>query len=1207
MSKFSFTPAQQDAIDALGGSIIVSAAAGSGKTRVLVQRVIQRLTDPENPVSADRLLIVTFTKAAAAEMKSRISAAISDMLTLDPNNERLRRQQLLLPRADICTIHSFCSKLLKENFFALDINRDFRIGTESELSVIRHRTMSDIIEEKYASGDERFTLLSELLSGKRSDSELERSLLTLYDSASAHPFPSEWLSEAAENYNPNIPLTKTKFALVALDILQSVIDLAEHLLERADEIISSNAAFQTGKPTAADTKYGYLCEFFEQLRKAHNDMLWDKISEIILSYEKKTYRKPTSKKLPVEDYEHRIIKSCFDTIDNAITEKLVPVFGIDTDTYTNDTIQLYPAVCCMCEILAEFDKRFLDAKKERGMLDFSDLEHLALQLLYNNSENGHTITPFARSLSKQYDEVMVDEYQDTNEIQEKIFRAVSHNEENLFVVGDVKQSIYRFREAEPKIFINRRDKSTLYHRDNPTFPAKIILDKNFRSREGIIDSVNFVFHCLMSNEVGDIDYNNEERLSVGAEYPPNDGSPETEIHIIEKSAESEDGTDTDTDNTEDLSAYEREALYIAQLIKNKVANNETVSENGTLRKIQYSDFCILMRNLSGHAHIYSDVLNRCGVPAYTDKPYSLFECYEINVALSFLKMIDNPLQDIPILSFLLSPVGGFTADDLALLKTDSDGKYFYSRIIAYSKNENAEPLLKAKCESFTELITYYRNLSVTLSTDRILNSFFEDTGYIPIISAMSNGSIRVQNIRKLMNFVREYESGNNNGLNGFIRYISYLEENGTDISVGDTAPVNSVKIMTIHHSKGLEFPVCILAALSSKGDNRPPAVPCHNVLGFGFNAIDRDNMLKFGTLQKNIIQYQMKSESLSEEMRVLYVALTRAKEKIIPIISVSSRSKDGYAKLLDKIAPLVNTENGKISPYCVKSAAGFAEWLLMCAFVHPNVKLLREDSGIDDIITIPTKAKWNVIHSFVKEEPEETNQVHQTEQQNPAEPDKNLMRLLDRRFAQTYPYADRIAVPTKVSASALTHNDLQLYHVAETRPAFMQESNMTGSERGTSMHTFLQYADFAKMTDESEKQRLIDEGFITPEQSRALNISDIKRFMQSDTYRHIINADKVLKEHRFTVEISARDADETSSCTDNIILQGAIDCLVFEPDGIIIIDYKTDRVKNVSELAHRYSKQLTLYKKAAEQLFPLPVKKCLIYSLHCGEEIEINS
>ncbi len=1203
MSKFSFTPAQQDAIDALGGSIIVSAAAGSGKTRVLVQRVIQRLTDPENPVSADRLLIVTFTKAAAAEMKSRITAAISDMLTLDPNNERLRRQQLLLPRADICTIHSFCSKLLKENFFSLDINRDFRIGTESELSVIRHRTMSDLIEEKYASGDERFTLLSELLSGTRSDSELEHALLTLYDNAAAHPFPSEWLSEAAGNYDPNIPLTKTKFALLALDRLASSIRLAEHLLDRADEVISANVAFQTGKTTAANTKYEYLCGFFEQLKKAHSNMVWDKIAETVMSYNKRTYRRPTSTKFPIEESEHRIIKSCFDTIDNIVLKRLSPIFGIDTQTYNDDTKQLYPAVCCMCEVLTEFDRRFLEAKKERGMLDFSDLEHLTLRLLYSDTENGHEITPFARGLSKQYDEVMVDEYQDTNEIQEKIFKAVSHNGENLFVVGDVKQSIYRFREAEPKIFIDRRDRSTLYNRKSPVFPAKIILDKNFRSREGIIDSVNFVFQCLMSDEVGDIEYNEEERLSVGAEYPENDGSPETEIHIIEKSAGTEDDTDSDTD-TEDLSVYEREALYIAQLIKKKIRDHETVTENGTLRPIQYNDFCILMRNLSNHAHIYCDVLNRCGVPAYTDKPYSLFECYEINVALSFLKIIDNPLQDIPMLSFLLSPVGGFTADDLALLKTDSEGKYFYGKIIAYTKKEQAEPVLKAKCEAFTELITYYRNLSVTLSTDRLLNSFFEHTGYIPIISAMSNGDIRVQNIRKLMNFVREYENGNSNGLNGFVRHISYLEENGTEISVGDTAPVNSVKIMTIHHSKGLEFPVCILAALSSKGDTRPPAVPCHNVLGFGFNAIDRDNMLKFSTLQKNIIQHQIDSETLSEEMRVLYVALTRAKEKIVPIISVNSRAKDGYANLLNKIAPLVNVEDGRISPYCVQNASTFAEWLLMCAFVHPRVKLLREDSGIDDILTIPTKADWTVIHSFVDTEPQNTQE---TEQFIPAEPDETLIRLLKHRFSQTYQYADRITIPTKVSASALTHNDLQLYHVAETRPAFMQESNLTGSERGTAMHTFLQYVDFAKITDESEKQRLLDEGFITPEQCSALSASDIKHFAQSDTYRHIINADKVLKEHRFTVSVSAREADETSSCTDNIILQGAIDCLVFEPDGIIIIDYKTDRVKDVNELSHRYAKQLLLYKKAAEQLFPLPVKKCLIYSLHCNQQVEINS
>ncbi len=1203
MSKMEFTPAQQDAIDAAGGSVIVSAAAGSGKTRVLVQRVIKRLTDAESPISADRLLIVTFTKAAAAEMRLRISSEIDDMLRKEPNNEVLRRQQLLLPSADICTVHSFCGKILRENFYMLDLNRDFRIGTENELFVIKHRTMADIIEEKYASGDERFKLLSELLSGAKSDVELERSLMTLYDGTIAHPFPSEWLEQASENYDPNIPINKTRFAVYALDILKSVINLIEHLLRRADDVICSNTAFQGGKASSADTKYYYILGFTDRLKKALESMQWNEISNVVMSYSKITYRKPTGKKLTVGDGEHRIVKGCFDAVDTAVSEKLIPIFGIDEQAYKEDTEQLYPVVCCMCELLAEFDNRYLEAKKERGILDFSDLEHLMIKLLYDTDEKGHKPSAFASELSHRYDEVMVDEYQDTNEIQEKIFRAVSNNGKNLFVVGDVKQSIYRFREAEPRIFINRRNNSELFDRNSPVFPAKIILDKNFRSREGIIDSVNFVFDCLMSKEVGDIDYNDEERLKVGASYPEKD-EPETEIHIIEKPAG--DGTDELDEKNADISVYEREAYYIARLISDKISAGETVTENNELRPVRYSDFCILMRNLSSHAHIYCNILNRCGIPAYTDKPYSLFECYEVNIALSFLKIVDNPLRDIPMLAVLISPVAGFTPDDIAMLKIDSEGKYLYGKIVFYAQKKDGDPALKSKCSDFTETITYYRNMSLTLSTDGILDLFFEKTGYIPIISAMSNGDIRVQNIHKLMNFVRDYERGTGGGLTGFIRHITYLEENGTEISAGDTAPENSVKIMTVHHSKGLEFPICILAALSSKGDGRVPAVPCHTELGFGFNSIDSENMLKFSTLQRNIIKIQLQRESKSEEMRVLYVALTRAKEKLIPVISVTSKSKDGYAKTLEKTASLVNVEDGKILPYCVDGASDFAQWLLMCAFVHPKIKTLREDAGIEDIRTIPTKANWSLVHEFADIYEPEDLEV-KTDEDLIIEPSEELIEFFKKRFSYFYKYSDRISVPAKISASSLAHNDLRLYHIAETRPAFMQEYNMTATERGTAIHNFFQYADFEKFTKnlESEKQRLINEGFMTEQQCSSLNDNDIYMFADSGIYSDIINSDKVLREYRFTVNIPANTADENSKCTEDIILQGAIDCLVFMNDGIIILDYKSDKVKDISELLERYSKQLMLYKKAAEQLFELPVKKCVIYSFHCGKEIDV--
>ena len=641
-----------------------------------------------------------------------------------------------------------------------------------------------------------------------------------------------------------------------------------------------------------------------------------------------------------------------------------------------------------------------------------------------------------------------------------------------------------------------------------------------------------------------------------------------------------------------------------------------VTDNGTLRPVRYGDFCVLMRNLSTHAHTYCDILNRHGIPAYTDKPYSLFDCYEVNVLISFLKIVDNPMREIPLLSLLLSPTTGFTPDDLALLKTETSQKNFYSKIIEYSQKEDTDISLplRDKCREFMASMTYYRSMSVSMNADGVLELFFEKTGYIPVMSAVENGDIKVRNIRKFMNFVRQYTENFTGSLSEFVRYLIYLEDNGTEIAAGDTVPENSVKFMTIHHSKGLEFPICILASLSSKGDSRTPGILCHNELGFGFNTIDRENMFKFSTLQKNIIHFQSSRESLSEEMRILYVAMTRAKEKLIPVISISSRSQNAYSMLINKIGSMIHTENGRLSPDCVESAGSFAEWLLMCAFVHPRVSLLRDDSGINDIETIPTKARWSLTHSFISSNTEEIfNTVQeQSSETETVECDPALMNLFYERFGQKYPYEERTAVPAKVAASRLAHKNSKEKNseILLSRPGFMQDKRMSGAEKGTAMHLFLQYADFANLSANpgKEKQRLVDKAFMTTEQAACINEEDIKGFTDSDIYQKIISTDKenVYREFRFTVNISAGDADENYHCDDEIILQGAMDCLIVEEKGITVIDYKTDRVKDVSQLAERYAEQLMLYKRAAEQIFEKSVTRCVIYSTHHRTSIDID-
>ncbi len=1203
MSEMKFTPAQQDAIDAFGGSIIVSAAAGSGKTRVLVQRVISLLTDPNRPIDADRLLIVTFTKAAADEMRSRIADAIDKKLFYEPNNSLLRRQQVLIANADICTIHSFCSRIIRENFYLLDVDQDFRIATEGESSVLRHRLLSQMIEERLAAREEGFLSLAELLSSSRSDKNMEKTLLDVYESASSHPFPDMWLDTVSSFYDPSIPLENTRYAMVAVDRLNSALDDMDTMLSEAKNVIDNNPAFCTSAATAGIQKLNALAAYLSKLRNAAESQDWDNISGYVNGFKKQTYSKPRSKKLTATEEECSIVKNAFDFIDNTIIKDLTPIFGITRRSYTDSTGELFPAVLAMCSLLKDFGRRYFEEKKERGILDFSDLEHLMLRLLMDVTDDGPVRSEFARTLSMQYDQIMVDEYQDTNETQETIFRCISRDENNLFVVGDIKQSIYRFREAMPEIFKRRRSNSTLYDREAPVFPAKIILDRNFRSREGIIDSVNFIFHTIMSEKVGEIEYNDEEKLTVGADYPEtNDTSAELHLMDVKINNDDDEGESEDEDGEENL--YQLEARYIAALIKEKIAGGMLIKDGDRQRPVTYGDFAVLLRFIKSHGQEYADVLNSCGVPAYIDKPYSLFGCSEVNILISLLRAIDNPLQDIPMLALLVSPVFGFTADDLTDLKTGYQGRMLYNRLCRCLEDEEPENTeLQKKCRYFSEIYTRLRKLSVTVSSGRLLDSFFEMTGYTSIISAARNGEIRIHNIRKMMGFINDYEKSGRTSLSDLVRHINYLEENGTDITADDTAPVNSVKIMTVHHSKGLEFPVCILAAMNSKGSPDSEEVICHADLGFGLKKLDRNDLTRYNTLQRNVISSFKSDEEISEAMRVFYVALTRAKEKIIAVVSYPKRSDDSVSKKLNSLASAINVHNGRISPISVASSASLADWMIMCALVHPDMGELRMDSGRSDIPAFPTASRWE--YHRVTEIPEDEKTVQ--DEIVPADYDSDICALLKDRSEYKYAHSQRTRILSKVSASALVHNETLDYHIAVSRPAFMQENDMTGAERGTAVHAFLQHASVSGLEADphAEIERLKNSGFLTSAQAAAIKSEDVEGFISGSIFKLMKKSNEILREHRFTVNIPASEIDPDYPENENVILQGAIDCMIFEPDGITIVDYKTDRVKSMDALKERYSRQLQLYKKAADQIFDIPVKRCCIYSIHLADEIDI--
>lgn len=1239
MAAFEPTRAQKNAIEAEGGSIIVSAAAGSGKTRVLVQRVIRLLT--EKMIPADRLLILTFTNTAAAEMKARIAKAIDALIDEDPNNHFYRRQQLLLASADICTIDSFCSKIVRENFFRFGISRDFRIGSGPELHELKRKIMSDVIEEYYQPPKEndeagkerfdRFNHLSVLLTGSKLDSDLEDQLLTVYEKYRAHAFPDLWFEWCLSQYDPNLDINKNPSALYLMNEvipyvrqLRVLYDEAYEYRDVIEQLNSRKSKKMYLNALDAFDSYDYFLSNVEELF-SEDDLNISGLAEIISNFEKIKISTGASKEFEII-HTAKLLNGFAD-----IVIKKMQGYAIFTEKIVKENNEaLYPVMECLSELIRDFDQRFFAAKTDKGLLDFNDLERLMLELLYSkNGDSGeYEKSEFAEEMAEHYYEIMIDEYQDTNDIQESIFKAISKNESNLFVVGDVKQSIYRFREAEPRLFKKRCAESTLYDENNPRFPALIVLDRNFRSRSGIIDSVNYVFNLLMSEKVGEIEYDETHRLTAGAIYPKISGDVETELHIVEY-GKNNDSDSENEDDEEDSGKVQTEAKYCAELIRRMIEDGVQVTENGALRQAGYQDFCILLRTVKNRAHFYSEALENAGIPACTDTEFDLLECYEVRAALSYLKILNNPLSDIDMIASLMCPVFGFTPDELALLKGEK-GRNYYKKILGFAYGDNGP--IAEKCKDFLEILRYFRNLSVTMPIDKLLGAFFEKTGFISVMNAMPGGGLRVQNLRRLLQFAAEYEAGTSGGLTGFVRHVKYLEETQSGIKVSDVVPANAVRIMTIHHSKGLEFPICILADTNSRFKVDTSKIRFHSDLGIGIRAMDTDKLIRYNTVQFSAIEQANKNEEKSELMRVLYVAMTRAKEKLIMISTVNageSNKEEGiseqYAKYLARISGRSQlTENQTFDPTSVMNCTTYSDWIIMCALVNDTVKILREqlvDSGCsdDELATIKNAPQWDYYCVG-----DAGNRSCSAEKKTKAEIDPDFAEFLRKRFSEEERFDISTMIPSKVSASMLAHKESSHIFIAASKPNFARNEKASPTERGTATHAFLQYADFYALKTEidktggfeSEKNRIVENEIMSPEQAELIISENIIAFTKTALFNKMVNAVNLYKEYRFTVNIAgdltvqgnselsealAKPHEQTES-----ILQGAIDCIIEEEDGLIIVDYKTDRVKDPTELAEIYGLQLKLYKEAANMLFDKPVKQCYIYSLHCGQAVNCD-
>lgn len=1177
----NWTNAQQNAIDSRKGTVLVSAAAGSGKTAVLVERVMERLCDPEHPTDADRLLIVTFTKAAAAEMKSRIALRLSAMLEQSPGNKQLKRQKVLLQRANISTIHSFCSRIVKEFFYKLNISPEFTIGDDSQLSLFRREAVEAALEEGYASGGEAFYRLAEVFGSDKDDKRLSDTILRVYDFTCAHPFPKQWMAQTEALYHSDTPIEQTVWGKLLLTYIKEALIHCIHLTKTAMNLLDTEETLQKAYLPALESDCGML----QAILSLCDTGTWNQIMQGVAG---RTFARLGTAKGYKDDPLALQVKSLRQQVKDTFEKKLLPKLFSETDC-KEDLAQQALLIGELFRLVQSFTTHLEEIKRKKRTADFSDLERWALQLLYEEQDGEYVTTPEAELIRQRFDEIIVDEYQDTNEAQDRIFRAVSKNEENLFLVGDVKQSIYGFRQAMPQLFLGRREAYEDYCRGEEVYPAKIILDRNFRSRQTVTDTVNYLFRQLMTKDSADVDYEGGEELVAGAVYPEQKGA-ETELVILRG--------DSVQDETLDEDMAVLEAREIAGQIHRMMGEGFLVTEKGIQRPAAFGDFTILLRSANNHMAKYVQELQQNGIPAKAGRQPGFFRTGEVAVMVSLLRIISNPMQDIPLASVLMSPLYGFAPDDMTKLRLcDKDSSLY----LALRKSAEQGMALSQKVLWDLEA---YRTVSATMTADRMLRYLYETTGFCDLVQSMEGGQRRLSNLHLLLDYARQYEAAGYHGISGFVRFIDRLEKEKGELPAAESMEDgdNAVTVMSIHNSKGLEFPVCFLAGCSRRFHKLQEEALIHPKYGLGVKLRMADTLCKYTTMMREAISIALSKEDMAEELRVFYVALTRAKEKLI-LVTTEKKLPDRLSSLAAGLG-----EEERLDSYVVANANSFSDWILTCMLRHPDGQALRELSGVDVPVLRGESIPTMTVRFALPQPPWEQEAEEQAE---PPQPDLELAERLRRQITFVYPYEALETLPAKVTASALAEEQSAKDRPMPTtlrRPSFLYEKGLTPAERGTATHAFLQFCDFsaAKEHLSEEKERLVQQGFLSAEQGKAVDEQRAAAFLNSDLCRRMTASPNCCREYRFTAEIPAYLVEESLKASfpeQTVVLQGAVDC-VFEEDGaLVLVDYKTDYVPEKAALWQRYERQLSLYAMAMEQCFGLPVKERLLYAFSISDTV----
>lgn len=1193
----NWTEEQKQVISARGSNILVSAAAGSGKTAVLVERIITRLLEDASPLNVDQLLIVTFTEAAASEMKERIRDAIERKLMEDPENVHLQRQATLIHYAKITTIHSFCLSVIRDYFHVIDLDPGFRVAEEGELELLKQDVMKELLEESYSSGEERFLRFVECFATGKDDRKLEEVILNLYEYARSYPDPKQWLTSCVDTYYVDTmeELEKTSLASMLRVRVGEYVKDVQSLLHGALLLCEDEEGLEKCK----DVLESDVIQV-EKLRQAQS------LAEVSARIRQFVFKRmPSIKRAEHGNDVLDQVKELREQAKQVISELKKYYFFADLEVQLQDMNHAAPVVEELVSLVEAFSDRLREKKRVGNMIDFGDMEQYALEIL----KNDHVM----REYQEQFEEIMIDEYQDSNLIQEAILTRISRIGQgvyNIFMVGDVKQSIYRFRLSRPELFMQKFDT----YSKGEGLQRRIDLHKNFRSRTEVLESVNYLFYQLMGRKLGGIAYDKDAALYPGADYTACPGQ-ETEVLLVDP------GQVTDTQALEARAVAKR----IKTLLKEgKVQDKQTK----TMRPVRCSDIVILLRSLRGWSDTFAKVLGEEGIPVYTGTKEGYFQTREISLLLDYLKVLNNERQDIPLTAVLTSVFGNMTAEELAAIRGAYPKQPFHEAVATLAKETESDKELRAireKAVCCLNRMERYRSMVPYTAIHDLLWKIMKETGYMDYMSALPGGAQRKANLEMLLDKARAFAGTSYKGLSHFVRYIDQLQRYQIDYGEANLADEQAdvVRIMSIHKSKGLEFPVVFVSGMGKKFNTQDVTgtVIVHPTLGIGVHFIDLEDRTKVTTLPRTVMQKEAALENAGEELRVLYVALTRAKEKLILTGCYSGKKENRW--ILEG-----ETENQVTLPfYLLAGARSYLDWLMPALLRMESASFQKAIGGdsqgppIQIVYWDESELRFEDLAQAAGNELAKDVLLHWDGEKTFAQTEKER---LEEMFSYTYPYEEVRNRKLKFSVSDLKKMAYESETEEETGevlfpkteeffvPEFIKEKTvLQGAGRGTAYHKVLELLDF-EQTDTYEKleeaiARMEASHHLDAQMSKAVRISDIWKFLQSDCGRRMQQAARnhmLRKEQPFVLGVQSGQIYGDDS-KEILVVQGIID-VCFEEDGsFVVVDYKTDRVRSMNELQERYHAQLEYYAQALAQVLQKPVKEKIIYSFALHEERSI--